>query len=473
MEQNKHSNEELGQNSDNGANFQISPAYPFDPMVGKYSLSMPPFFQPWEYNGWEKETMSWKETCYISAQLNPNAVVRITGSDAAKFLSAYTTPSYDNFFIGRIKHAIIADENGMIQQHGMVMRMAEDEYWSYSLGYWLMYYYERNADKYDLKMEDISMRDFNFQCGGPRVLEMLEDACEEDLHDIDFMRFRKSSICGKPVWIFRFGMAGTLAYEVHGNMEDAQQLYEKVYECGKAYGVERLGWLSYMCNHGENGFQQADFHFVTSSIENEDFLKWLEEIGVDPEAWPRGSFYGGSSGSTDLVKRMRNPVWLNWRNCINVKAHDFLGKEAIARELSNPSMATKTLVWNTEDLVDVFKSWFQNGQAPYRMLQFPMCDASRTPNTTLFQDDVLNEKGEVVGWSSGREYSLYSRDMFSLATLKIEYCADGTDLYVLWGEPGQRQKKIRCKVSTFPHLAMPQNKEFDIESVPRRWPKKG
>ena len=441
-------------------------------MVGKYSLSMPPFMQPWEYNGWEKETMSWKKTCYISAQLIPNSVVRVKGPDAAKFLAAFTTPGYHNFFVGRIKHAIITDEQGLVQTHGMIVHREEDEYVTYSLGYWLLYYFERNKDKFDVELTDISVEDFNFQCGGPRSLEMLEDACQEDLHDIGFMRARKSSINGKTVWIYRFGMAGTLAYEIHGEMEDSADLYKIVYKCGQKYGVERLGWLSYMCNHGENGFPQEGFHFLTSSVNNQDFLDWLEALGLDPEVWPRGAFFGGSSGEKDITKRLRNPVWLNWHNCINVKTHDFLGKEAIVRELENPTKATRTLVWNTEDLIDIFASLFQKEEDPYHMLQFPMEDASRTPNTALFQDDVLNEAGEVVGWSSGREYSLYSRDIFSVATLDIQYCEEGTELYVLWGNEGERQKKVRCTVAKFPHLDMPKNKDFDIEQIPHRWPAK-
>jgi hypothetical protein len=62
--------------------------------------------------------------------------------------------------------------------------------------------------------------------------------------------------------------------------------------------------------------------------------------------------------------------------------------------------------------------------------------------------------------------------MFSLATLKIEYCEIGTQLYVLWGNEGERQKKVRCTVQKFPHLDLPQNKDFDIENIPHRWPKK-
>lgn len=454
--------------------FPANPAYPYDPMVGKYSFSMPPFIQPWEYNGWRKENMSWKKTCYISAQLIPNSVARITGPDAQRFLSDYTTNGYENFFVGRIKHVIVPDEQGRVQQHGMCVRISEDEWWTYSVSYWLTYYWMRNMDKYDINIEDISMDDFNFQCGGPRVLEMIEDAAEENIHDLPFMRWCAVTIAGVECKIMRFGMAGTLAYEIHGPMDMARVVYSKVYECGQKYGVERLGWLSYMSNHGENGFSQVDFHFVGAYVENEDFLQWLSEIGLDPEAWPLSNFYAGSSGTDDLTKRMRNPAWLGWQNSINLKEHDFIGKEAIAAELASPTYQTKTLIWNEEDLVTIFRSLFDKKNRPYKLLEFPMEDASREPNTTLFQDDVFDADGNLIGFSSGREYSEWSHDMFSLGCIKSEFAQDGTEVYVLYGEPTDRQIKVRATVSHFPHLEdnMPLNKDFDISSIPCAWEKK-
>lgn len=451
----------------------FNPSYTYEPNVGKYHLAMPPFMQPWEYNGWEKESMSWKTGCYISAQLTPNSVARITGPDAKRFLETYTTNGYDNFFVGRIKHAIVPDEEGRVQQHGMCVRIAEDEWWTYSISYWLEYYYYTHMDEYDIQIEDISMDDFNFQCGGPRVLEMIEDACEENIHDLPFMRWCTVTIAGVECKIMRFGMAGTLAYEVHGPMDMARVCYQKVYECGQKYGVERLGWLSYGLNHPENGFPQEGYHFLTSSVENAGFLNWLREIGVDPEAWPLGFDLMGSSGD-DLEKHFRNPVWLGWQNSINLN-HDFIGKEAIAAELANPTMQTKTLLWNVDDLLEVFKSWFdKDAEAPYHMLQFPQDDFSRTPNTTIAQDDVLDADGNVIGWSSARTYTLWSRDMFSIATVKSEYAVDGKEVFVLYGNPDERQVKIRATVSHFPLLetTMPLNKDFDINDIPCAWPKK-
>ncbi len=73
-----------------------------------------------------------------------------------------------------------------------------------------------------------------------------------------------------------------------------------------------------------------------------------------------------------------------------------------------------------------------------------------------------------MGESSGRVYSLYSRDMFSIGTLNVEYAELGTALTVLWGEPGTRQKEIRAVVSRWPHLDLPKNSEYDVEQIPHR-----
>lgn len=446
--------------------FEHSPVYPYDSTVGKYHLVLPPFIQPWEYNGWQAETESWKKTCYISAQLNPNTCSRITGPDVLKFLSDCTTNGYGNFKIGRCKHGVMTDDQGRVMAHGLVLRMGEEEFLTYSLSPWLDY--AATKKPYDITIEDWSMRDFNFQCGGPRVLEMLEVATGEDLHDIPFMGHRKSYINGKEVFILRMGMAGTLAYEVHGNMEDSEELYKIVYEAGKQFGVERLGWLCYAANHTENGFPQEAFHFKSSSIEDEGFMKFLADLGFDPYEWPAGGVYYGSSGQ-DLSKRYRNPIELGWQNSINFD-HDFPGKTVIEELYKKPNRKTVTLVWNVDDIVEVFKSLFQAEKDPYKIFNFPLEDIGLTcgGGIALFQDDVYDKNGKLIGYSAGREYTLHSRCMFSMGCIDIDEAELGNEVYVLWGEPGERQIKIRATVDVFPILSktMTMNYKYDVETIP-------
>jgi glycine cleavage system aminomethyltransferase T len=344
--------------------------------------------------------------------------------------------------------------------------MGEEEVLTFSLSPWIDY--EATKKKYNMVIEDRSLQDFNFQCGGPRVLEMLETATGEDLHDIPFMGHRKSHINGKEVFILRMGMAGTFAYEVHGNIEDAQELYTAVYEAGKKFGVERLGWLAYCSNHTENGYPQEGFHFKGCSAEDEGFQKYLSGLGFDPMFWPCGGVYLGSSG-TDLKKRFRNPVELNWQNSITFD-HDFPGKDIIEKLYRNPERKTVTLIWNVEDVKDVFLSLFQTEEEPCKLFNFPVEDMylSSEGGCMVYQDDVFDKNGKLIGYSSGRQYTMHTRQMFSSATIDVGCAELGNEVQVLWGEPGHRQKMIRAKVEVFPLLSktMKMNYEYDVETIP-------
>jgi vanillate/3-O-methylgallate O-demethylase len=68
--------------------------------------------------------------------------------------------------------------------------------------------------------------------------------------------------------------------------------------------------------------------------------------------------------------------------------------------------------------------------------------------------------------------SLFYGKMISLASIDVEFSALGTDVGVLWGDPGTRQKEIRAKVARFPYLKENRNQDVDVSTIPRRAPQK-
>jgi glycine cleavage system aminomethyltransferase T len=408
---------------------------------------------PYEYTNWRDEVMSWKETCYIHAGLNPAPTFRIKGPDTVKFLSTVSVNSFARFPVGSIKHCIMCNDAGLIMTHGVLLRLAEDEVLSFFLAPYAAY--KLITGNYDAKGEFITDQ-FIFQVAGPRSLETLESAAGECLHDIKFARHRPGRINGIDVRILRVGMAGTLAYEIHGKIKDAKAVYNAISAAGKAFGIRKLGFHAYQLSHTEDGFPQGFMHFPYPWADDKGFMDFLKMPAWSPPLL-------GSMGP-EINLRYRNPVELGWGNAVRFD-HDFIGREALEKEKANPRRAMVTLEWNREDILDVVASLLQPGEhyMPMSTSHF----GQEQGHGVLYADQVLKD-GRLIGISSGRNYSYYYRQMISLCSIDTEYRALGTEVSVLWGNPGTRQKEIRAVVSRFPYLNENRNEDVDVSAIPCR-----
>jgi len=456
--------DKVASNSEVEKFFPHSIFVPYDPKnVGLYACTGFPFAVPYEYSGWRDETMAWKETCYLHGNLNPSPTYRIKGSEAIKFLSDTCVNSFTNFPIDTGKHAIMCNEEGLVMMDGVLLRLGEDDF----ITYWMAPYiaYALMKGNYNAVGEDLTGRVFLFQIAGPRSLEVLETATGDDLHDIRFMHHRLSSIDGMEVRVLRMGMAGTLAYEVHGKVEDARPVYNAILKAGESFGIRRLGIRACMMNHTEDGFPQAYYHFPYPWAEDKGFTDFLAQFGGGL------GFFEGFAGSMgpDIRLRYRNPVELGWAGMIKFD-HDFVGRKALEKEVANPRRKMVTLLWNTEDIMDVYASQFKPGE-PYANMDAPNHFTFEGARHMLYADQVLKD-GKFAGISSGRAYSYYLREMISLCSIDVAHSALGTEVIVLWGDPGTRQKEIRATVTRFPYLDKNRNQVVDVSKIPCQAAKK-
>jgi glycine cleavage system aminomethyltransferase T len=70
----------------------------------------------------------------------------------------------------------------------------------------------------------------------------------------------------------------------------------------------------------------------------------------------------------------------------------------------------------------------------------------------------------IEGVSTSRGYSYYFREMLSLCTLDVACCDPGSEVIVIWGNPGGPQKEIRAKVAPAPYKI--DNRRLDVHSLP-------
>jgi glycine cleavage system aminomethyltransferase T len=433
---------------------------PFDPEVDFYMLSGTVLEHgtalPLEYSGWRNEAMSWKKSCYLHSGLNPAFTYRVKGPDALRLFSDICVNGFSRFPVGTLRHAIMCNERGLIVAHGVLARLSEDEFVTHYLGLWTDY--KLRNGKYDARGEFIH-DEFIFQVAGPRSLEVLETASGECLHDIRFAGHRMSQIAGAPVRILRVGMAGTLGYEVHGKVAEVMRIYAALFKAGEPFGITKLGRIGYSMNHTENGFPQLFVHFPAPLHEDPGFMAYAGP------AWSRRAppELSGSMGH-DITLRYRNPVECGWARTIRLD-HDFIGRQALERELQSPKRQMVTLEWDSDDVVTVYASLFGTAD-PYMSME--PSQLSQNKGRHQLHADLVQKDGTPVGVSSGRMYSYYYRKMISLCSIDTAFSAPGTSVSVLWGNPGTPQKEIRATVARFPYLNESRNDTVDVSAIPCR-----
>jgi vanillate/3-O-methylgallate O-demethylase len=72
-------------------------------------------------------------------------------------------------------------------------------------------------------------------------------------------------------------------------------------------------------------------------------------------------------------------------------------------------------------------------------------------------------KGNDVGVATSRGYSYHFREMLSLCTIDVAQAEIGTEVTVIWGNPGDRQKEIRAVVAPAPYKT--DNRRADLSKI--------
>jgi vanillate/3-O-methylgallate O-demethylase len=427
---------------------------PFDPDVGTYTLfpARGGSYEPYEYTGWIDECMSWKQTCYVG-DWSPLNKLLVKGPDALRFFSDVAVNSVAKFAVGQAKHMIMCNRNGKVITEGICMRLAEDEF-VYSAGtvHWPAFLFEKGT--YNATARQLDREEFIIQVQGPTSLFVLEKATGESLRDIGFMRFRKSRIGNKDFNILRQGMSGDIGFELHGSSAHAVAIHQAILQAGQEFGIRRLGGRAKMINHVEACFPTPSVDFIPAVYGEEEYFAAMRSRY--PGFTGRLMATAGSFEADDISAFYRSPVELGWGKNIKFD-HEFVGREALAAEVANPRRVMVTLVWNSDDIIDVFASLFRGGET------FEYMEMPRNLLGCMWADKVMKD-GKLVGVTASRCYSYFFREMLSLCTIDVGCAAPGTEVSVIWGRPGKPQKMIRATVAPAPYKT--DKRRTDLSSLP-------
>ncbi|WP_437773631.1 glycine cleavage T C-terminal barrel domain-containing protein [Arthrobacter sp. KNU40] len=414
-----------------------------NPIVNALRAQTPAVHPGWrqsEFSDWQSEQLSWKETCYIG-DWSFLWDLEISGPDSLKFFSDFSVNSYKKFDVGQAKHMVMCSSRGKVVGDGILMRLGE-EHFRTQAGTATWSSFQLSKGGYDVQCREIQT--FQFQVGGPTAMKVCEAATGQDLSDVKFMRFVPVEIAGRKVYALRQGMSGEPGFEFHGDAADTDAVYEAILVAGESHGIKQLGRRTAMINHLEAAFPTITWHYLNDSLgpEGAGFTDHLRQTfdmkGLVPAI--RGSLEG-----SDLLDYCFSPYELGWGKSV-VFDHDFCGREALEAERSSGTGKVRvTLEYDAKDVVEIYASLFEDGE-PYDYLDIP-----HPQRWIVWADQVRNVGGTHVGTSTAPGYSQYFRKVLALAFIDPALSEPGTQVEVVWGAPGHRQKIIHATVAPAPY----------------------
>lgn len=380
------------------------------PMHGMYNA--------WEFAGWKEEALSITRTGYIGDWTYLRKVL-IKGPDVIECMKRSSITKFNKFPEGKGKHTLFVREDGKLIVDALSFRLAEDEV-QVTGGQPVVTANVIQSDGLDVTVTDITFQEFEYHVQGPISRDVLEKAAGEDLSDIKFTCFRYASIAGRRVRIYRGGMSGELGYEVHGAAEDGSVVWNAIVEAGRPLGLQQMG-------HRTMPFNHLEAYFPTC---------WLDYIPATFHADP---------ATEDVL--FHSPVEFGWIGTIDFE-RDFPAKQALLDEIEHPRKKSMMLVWNSEDVMKIYASLFDDEPDS---IDLPAMPTKTSETSFAFALPVLTADGQLAGFATNRGYSPRTKKFISITQLNAAYAVEGTELLVKYGSEGKRQILIRATVQSAPY----------------------
>jgi len=389
----------------------------------------------YEYTRWWKESLALRNAAVIGdwSWLNKTLV---RGRDAARLMNYAAVKDLSKQQIGQIMYTPMVNADGKVAIEGLTLKLAEDEYlFTQSAGLkWLEFLREKTGMK--VSLEDVTPDYTCYALQGPRSTEVLEALTKETWRDLRFSRWRKTKIFDTETIVARQGVTGEIGYEflMRTDTGRAHELWRKVREVGREFGLRELGFKAQMIGHTETGIATVIRDFLPARASPEGMRRMMRHW-MSAEELECMDF--------SIEEHWCSPAELGWGTTINLGKGDFLGRAALAREAEagGPKRRLVGLEWSSEDMAALYAGQFGDGPA------------APPPDLPTGQFRVFFLKVLEGGWASGYAYSPALRRMISLARLNRDI-QPGTKVQVQWGGfSDEPRMNIRGKVVELPFLA--------------------
>ena len=385
---------------------------------------------PNERTNWIDEQRAITERVALADLSHHMTSLRVEGPEARDLLAHLSVNSFDSYPVGKAKQIVMCSPSGHIIGDGPVMRLDENVYYGPGVlsANWVRFHVE--TGDWDVTVEteprtsahEGDPESFVYQVQGPNAAPVLEQVTDADLDAIGFYNFEVIDLADVDTIALGHGMSTEAGFEFIGPFEESERVREAILDAGEGYGLRELGSKAYHTQSVRLGWLPPGVPPIYDVLEMADYRAWLD-------ASSREATYSidGSYDSEDVTDYYMSPLELGYEKLVSFD-HDFVGREALERQVEAGHRKLVALQWDADDVVDVYASLFRPGGETKKFMALPRIGWARANYDQVLDGD------ELVGTSHSRSYEWDVRTVVSLCRIDPEYAEPGTEVSVLWGE---------------------------------------
>lgn len=393
---------------------------------------------PSEFTNWRDEQHAWQNTCVLFNQSYHMTDLAVEGPDALRLLSNLGVNTFTNFGVDRAKQFVSCTPDGYVIGDVILFHLAERQFnlvGRVPVLNWITFHAQTGG--YDVRVEldqrtalrtDGRRKSYRFQVQGPNAMKVIEKVTAGPPEELGFFNMTTVRIAGRTVRALRHGMAGQPGWELFGPWDDGEAVREAILAAGEELGLRQAGGRAYSSNALESGWIPSPLPAIYTGEQLRAYREWLPATGYEASA-----SIGGSFDSENIEDFYFTPWDLGYGHIVKFD-HDFIGRDALQRMAAGEHRRKVTLALDDGDVTEAIGTMFQNeGRAKF--IDWPSAVYCMHPY------DKVTAGGETVGVSTWIGYSSNEAKMLTLAVLDADYAEPGTEVTLVWGEPGGGSRK--------------------------------
>ena len=160
--------------------------------------------------------------------------VEVRGADAVELLDRLLVNTIASCPVGRERYTTMLNEDGLIIDDLMAMRLDEERWWLSTLyGPHMVRWLDGHRGDADVAYEDITPRVDMYSVQGPVSGEVMDAVCADQVSGLKRFELVRTKVADKEVLVDRGGFTGELGFEIYCDRADSDAVAASLRATGK------------------------------------------------------------------------------------------------------------------------------------------------------------------------------------------------------------------------------------------------